>query len=266
MPETGGKLLLTRGVSSIDGSGGGGLTPWALITGNETERGIGATAFATTAHLPDFDLTVIGGGIGFYDRFEVSYSRQTFDTGDTGPKLGLTQGFTFGQDIFGAKLRLAGDAVYAQDSPLPQISVGAFWKQADHGQLLRVLGAQDDAGGELYASATKLLLAQSLLVSGTLRYTEANQNGLLGFGGNDGYSLQPEVSVGYMVSRRLVIGAEYRSKPDALGFAREDDWVDLFAAFAFNEHISATIAYADLGSIAGFDDQRGIYLSLQAGF
>ena len=34
----------------------------------------------------------------------------------------------------------------------------------------------------MYVSATKLLLAQSLLVNGTLRSTNANQNGLLGFG------------------------------------------------------------------------------------
>ena len=41
--ETGGKLRLTRGISTIEGQGGGGLTPWALITGDETDRGIGGT-------------------------------------------------------------------------------------------------------------------------------------------------------------------------------------------------------------------------------
>ena len=32
-PDTGGKLLLTGGVTQIEGAGGGGLTPWALIGG-----------------------------------------------------------------------------------------------------------------------------------------------------------------------------------------------------------------------------------------
>ncbi len=32
-----GKLLLTGGVSSIDGAAGGGLTPWATIGTNATE-------------------------------------------------------------------------------------------------------------------------------------------------------------------------------------------------------------------------------------
>jgi hypothetical protein len=32
-PNISGKLLLTAGVSNIEGSAGGGLTPWALIGG-----------------------------------------------------------------------------------------------------------------------------------------------------------------------------------------------------------------------------------------
>jgi len=63
-----------------------------------------------------------------------------------------------------------------------------------------------------------------------------------------------------------VIGGEYRTKPSNLGFARENDWYDLFAAYALNKHLSATVAYVDLGSIATFKDQTGVFLSLQAGF
>ena len=264
--DTGGKLSLTRGVTSVDGSGGGGVVPWALITGNETERGVGATAFATYVSLPDYDLTTYGGAVGFYDRFEVSYARQEFDTGETGAKLGIDRGFTFGQDIYGAKFRLFGDAVIDQDTWVPQVSVGGFYKQADHGGLLGALGAEDSEGYEAYISASKLLLAHSLLVNATLRYTDANQNGLLGFGGQHDASVYPEVSVGYLLTRKLIIGGEFRAKPDNLAFAGEDDWFDLFAAYAFNEHVTLTAAYADLGSIATFDDQRGFYLSLQVGF
>lgn len=32
-PDIGGKLLLTGGVTQIEGAGGGRLTPWALIGG-----------------------------------------------------------------------------------------------------------------------------------------------------------------------------------------------------------------------------------------
>ena len=43
----GGKLLLTGGVSSIDGAAGGGLTPWAVTGGYATQDQWGATAHAT---------------------------------------------------------------------------------------------------------------------------------------------------------------------------------------------------------------------------
>ncbi|OYW91182.1 MAG: hypothetical protein B7Z13_13210 [Caulobacterales bacterium 32-67-6] len=40
----------------------------------------------------------------------------------------------------------------------------------------------------------------------------------------------------------------------------------MFAAYAVNKNLSITAAYADLGDIATFEDQRGLYLSIQAGF
>lgn len=264
--EIGGKLLLTRGISSVDGAAGGGLTPWALIAGNETDRGIGATAHATTLSLPDFDLRTYGVAIGVKNRIEFSYAKQEFDTGDTGPALGLTPGFTFAQHIAGMKFRIAGDAVYDQDKVLPQISIGAFVKEADHGTLLEALGAEDNGGVEGYLSATKLVLSRSLLLNGTVRYTDANQNGLLGFGGENGESFYAEGSIGWMLSRRLIVGAEFRQKPNHLAFAKEDDWWDLYAAYALSRHVTATAAYGDLGSIATFDGQRGFLFQVQGGF
>lgn len=39
------RLLATGGVMQIEGSAGGGLTPWALIAGYGTREEIGASAF-----------------------------------------------------------------------------------------------------------------------------------------------------------------------------------------------------------------------------
>src|SRR3954471_16633374 len=111
----GGKLLLTGGVTNIEGAAGGGLATWAVIAGDETEAGGGGTAHATYIALPDFDLTSYGAAIGFRNRIELSYARQRFDTRSVGAMLGLGHGFAFAQDVFGAKLRLIGDAVYDQD-------------------------------------------------------------------------------------------------------------------------------------------------------
>jgi hypothetical protein len=262
-----GKLLLTGGVTNVEGAGGGGLAPWALITGYGAREGVGANVHATGVVLPDYQFRAYGAAVGLFDRVEFSYTRQALDTQGTGAKLGLGRGFTLHQDIFGAKLRVAGDAVYDQDRWLPQIAVGAQYKKADKGAVIAALGGQDDDGVDYYVAATKLLLDQSLVVNGAVRATKANQTGLLGFGGpgKDDYTVQAEASAGLLLSKRLLVGAEYRTKPDKLGL-KEDDWLDVFAAYAVNKNLSVTAAYADLGTIATFKGQRGLYLSLQAGF
>jgi hypothetical protein len=265
---TGGKLLLTGGVSQVEGAAGGGLTPWALIGGYGTEDEIGASAFLTRIELDDYRLVAGGVLIGLYDRIELSLARQRFETRDVGAALGLGRGFAFEQDVLGAKFRLAGDAVLEQDRWLPQFALGLLYKRNRQGDIVRAVGARSESGTDVYLSATKLLLSRSLLLNATLRHTRANQIGILGFGGDrrGSASLQWEGSVAWLLSRHLALGAEYRGKPDNLGIAREDDWWDLFLAWAPNKHVSLTLAYVDLGNIVIADRQRGVYFSLQAGF
>ncbi|WP_156680146.1 DUF3034 family protein [Sphingomonas profundi] len=264
----GGKLLLTGGVTSIEGAAGGGLASWAFIAGNETDAGVGASAHVTQVQLDDFGLTTFGAAVGAFDRVELSYARQRFDTRAAGTALGLGRGYAFSQDVYGAKLRLAGDAVYDQDRLLPQIAIGVQHKRANRGAVIRALGGRSAHGTDFYVAATKVLLARSLVVDATLRLTKANQVGLLGFGGDrhGGYRAQVEGSAGMLLTRRLLVGGEYRSRPNNLRFAREDDAFDLFAAYAVTRNVAVTVAYADLGSIATLKGQRGLYLSLQTSF
>src|SRR6478752_8117355 len=51
-----GKLLATGGVTQLEGAGGGGLAPWALITGYGTEDEIGTSAHATYVYLPNYTI------------------------------------------------------------------------------------------------------------------------------------------------------------------------------------------------------------------
>jgi hypothetical protein len=286
-----GKLLLTGGVSSIDGAAGGGLTPWAVIGSNATQGEIGATAFLTRTATQDYALTGYGAAIGFKDRVELSLATQDFDASPAVAlngiaPFGVAQGQHIKMDILGVKVKVAGDAILNSDSWMPQIAVGLEHKTVSPGSLdsvLNFLGTQK-SGTDLYVSATKLFLGQSLLVNGTLRYTNANQNGLLGFGsgmpGKDAKSLVPEFSVAYLMSKNWAVGAEYRVKPnnlESLGRAAglgdalaEDDWKDLFVAWAPNKHASVTLAYVDLGRIVpgvtGNRKQTGYYLSAQLAF
>src|SRR3990167_560945 len=266
--DTGGKLLLTGGVTQLEGAAGGGLTPWAVIGGYGSREQIGANAFYTRVNVGDYHLDDAGVLIGFYDRVELSYAQQRFDTEQVGAALGLGEGFTFKQDVIGLKVRVAGDAVLDSDSAMPQIAVGLQYKKNNQGAVLDFIGAKDDSGVDVYVTATKLFLAQGVLLNGTVRFTKANQIGILGFGGdkNDSYKPQFEFSAAYLLTRKLAIGAEYRMKPDNLGITREDDWFDVFVAYAPTRNVSVTLAYADLGNIVIKDNQRGLYASLQVGF
>lgn len=263
----GGKLLMTNGTATIEGASGGGLATWSTIAGRETNRGIGVSAHLTVIELPDYGWQSHGVAIGIANRVELSFARQNFDMRDVGTPLGLGRDYALNQDVFAAKLRLAGDLVYG-DPRLPQISIGVEHKRNRDTPAALAVGAAKGKGTDFTLSATKLFLSHSVLVNATARLTQANQTGLLGFGtpGNDDPSLQFEGSVAYQLSRRAVIGAEYRTKPDNLAFAREDDWLDLFAAYALTRNLTVTAAYVDLGSIATFDKQRGGFLSAQLAF
>ncbi|WP_284507378.1 DUF3034 family protein [Caballeronia sp. ATUFL_M2_KS44] len=268
VPLTGGKLLLTGGVSQVEGAAGGGLAPWAVIGGYGTASQLGANVHGTYIHTQDYALGSWGLTVGVANRVEFSLARQRFDTRDAGAKLGLGEGYAFNQNIFGLKVRLIGDAVLDQDTWMPQVAAGIQFKHNEEGGVLKAIGAASNSGTDFYLSATKLLLAQSLLLNGTLRFTKANQFGLLGFGGDKSNAYKPEFesSVAYLLTKNIAIGGEYRMKPDNLSFAREQDAYDAFIAWAPNKHVSLTAAYVALGDIATIRNQRGLYVSLQAGF
>lgn len=273
-----GKLLLTSGVSSIDGAAGGGLTPWAVTGGYATDGGIGTSAFFTRTVVQDYALNVYGIAVGWGDRLEVSLARQEFDTGQSIAPLGFP-GLKLRQTIAGLKLRVAGDAVLDSDNLMPQIAVGVEYKNLDAGRfkpVLRSLGAHTQ-GADVYASATKLFLAQSVLVNTTLRATRANQNGLLGFGSSrqDHYRLQAEASLALALRKDLALGIEYRMKPDNLNRVafgnglHEDDWKDVFVAWTPCKNFSLTLAYVDLGHIVPAltpKRQSGAYVSAQLSY
>jgi hypothetical protein len=261
------KLLATAGVSQVEGAGGGGLTNWALITGYGTRDSIGANVHYTYVGLPDYQLHTGGIGLGLFDRVELSYAFQSFDTEKTGGALGLGNGFTFHQQVIGAKVKLSGDAVYDQDSLWPQLAVGMQYKSNDREFAIKAVGGRSANGLDIYLTATKLFLAESLLVDLTLRETKANQFGILGFGGDrhNAYSTEFEGSAALSVLRRLAVGAEYRTKPNNLSFAKEEDAFDVFASYFFSKNFSASVAYVNLGNIAIHSNQAGVYLSLLAG-
>ncbi|MCS6190077.1 DUF3034 family protein [Shewanella baltica] len=254
----GSRVVATGGGTTIEGSAGGGIVPWAVINGYGSSDEWSATAMATGVYVDDFTLKVIGASLSFDNRFELSVARQTFDLDTMGGELG--------QDIFGVKYKLAGELLY---TAMPQITLGAQYKRVDDFAIPQAVGARDDWGVDVYIAASKVFFdavaGRNLLLNGTVRATKANQTGLLGFGtlASNDYQFVLEASAAVLLTDNVALGIEYRQKPNELAFAREDDWQDVFLAWFINKHLSVVTAYANLGSIAGFADQQGWYVSVE---
>jgi hypothetical protein len=266
-----GKLTATAGVIQVEGASGGGLVPWATITGYGSRDSYGANVHYTYVGTQDYALASYGVAVGIADRVELSAAKQRF-SGSLAPLNNLR----IDQDIYGIKVKLAGDLVYDQDSWMPQVAAGVMFKRNNGiGGLgavtsVKQLGAKSESGIDYYLAATKLLLDQSLLLNVTVRATKANQMGILGFGGDQGdrYQSMLEGSVAYLLNRKLAIGAEYRMKPHNLAADHEKNYYDAFIAWFPSKNVSLTLAYVSLGDITVYNPKRqdGVYLSLQTGF
>lgn len=263
-----GRLIATGGASSIEGAAGGGITPWAVLAGYGEQGEWGSSVFATRVDLPDYRLDVAGLAVSYDNRIEFSYARQRFDLGSLVHKLGLPED-SLSQDVLGVKVRLFGDLIYDQ---LPQVSLGLQYKHQRDFLIPSLVGAKRDHDVEGYLTASRLFMGAAfgynLVVNGGLRYSRANELGVLGFGGDrrDSRSLLKEGSVAVLFNPRWALGVEYREKPDNLSFAGESDWADVFVGYFPNKHLSVVLAYARLGEIATLDNQNGTYLSVQGSF
>ncbi len=250
-----GKLLATSGLIQIEGAGGGGIVPWATLSGYDSQDEISLSSFMTYASLQDYKLQAFGASASFYDTVEVSVAKHTFDLGNIGPDISQT--------IIGIKYKVFADAVY---SDWPQISLGAMHKSLQDTAIAKALGASSTSGTDFYVAATKIHLSAiagyNAVWSFTARATKANEMGLLGFGSaqHNSYKMMLEASAGILLSKSMVVGMEYRQKPDNLGL-NEDDWLDYFVSYSPSKSFSLTLAWADLGVIAGAPKQQGFYLS-----
>lgn len=251
-----GKLIGTAGLTQVEGAGGGGIVPWATLSGYDSDDQISISATATQLSLSDYRLNVVGVSASFYDQFEISVAKQRFELTSLGGQIS--------QNIIGVKYKVFGDVVY---SAYPQISVGLQHKNLRDTAIANALGAADTRGTDFYLAATKVHLGAlagfNTVWNVAIRATKANEMGLLGFasGSEGNYQLMLEASAGILFSRHLAIGAEYRQKPDNLGL-KEDDWIDFFVTYIPSKSVNFTLAWADLGTIAGAPDQSGFYFSI----
>jgi hypothetical protein len=257
----GDKLIGTAGVNQIEGSAGGGLIPWAILSGYATNDQWATAVFTSNSQVDDYSLDTFGFAVNYHDRVELSYAQMT---------LGIDAGLPdITMNVIGAKVRLYGDVVY---SSWPQISFGVQHKSLNDFAVAQSVGADKDSGTDFYVAASKVWLDgianRTVLLDVNARLSKANQIGLLGFGGDRDadYDLSIEAAAGIFFNRHWLAGVEYRQKDDHVTAIKEDDWFDFFVTYLPNKSITVTAAYINLGDIAGAAAQDGFYLSLQGAF
>ena len=265
----GSRLVATGGANSIEGSAGGGIVPWAVLAGYGDTGEFGCSAGVSHLATGDYGLRVIGGACSYGNRVEIALSEQELDLDGLRPLLGLADEQTLRQRSVSAKIRLYGDITYDRRG---QLSLGIVHKKNHDGWLARAAGAMRESDIEAYLSLGRLFIdgpfGHMWYGNVSLRYTRANQGGLLGFGGDLGRSrrLVPEVALAWFPWRKFAIGAEYRANPDNLSFAVGDDWTDLFVAWFPSKRWSVVAAWVDLGSVGTLDGQSGLFFSANGSF
>lgn len=262
------RIIATGGATTVEGNAGGGIVPLAVLAGYGAREEQGGTAFVSTLGTPDYALQATGGSWSWRNRVEVSLARQRLEHKALSAALGVGDS-TIEQSIAGVKVRLAGDLIYTS---MPQVSLGVNYKKNHDFFIPSAAGALRDEDAEAYLAASKVYLGgfwgYNLLLNGVVRYTRANQTGLVGFGGdkNSRHKLYGEFSAGVFYNRHLLLGAEWRQKPDNLSFASEDHWRTLFVAWFPSKRWALVGGYVDLGEVATLPGQSGWYASLQGSF
>jgi hypothetical protein len=148
------------------------------------------------------------------------------------------------------------------------VAIGVQYVSNSCNSVLRAISARRSRDLDVNASVRKLFLTFSILAHVTRRFTRATQLGILGFGGdrNDRHQPERDLSGAWLINRHLALGAEHQTKPNNLGFAREQNWFDVFFALFVSKNISLTAALLEAGSIATRPCEPRPYLSLTTSF
>lgn len=265
--------IANAAVTEVEGSAGGGLSPWALLHPD-------AVGSYTHVSVQNYTLNTLTAGATFGGQVEASLSRTTADAPAVGAALSLDSRLTM--STLGLKVKLVG---MDKDGPMPQISLGVQHKQTT-GAILDALVAggvvKAKSGTDLYVAATKLtnIGGKKVVANATLRLSNANTLGLMGYGGDDKNSntIKPEVSLGVFATDNVVLGAEVRAKPNNIKSSnfgiQEGTAYDIFMAYFVNKNMAITMAYANLGQVGPSQSavstmsrkQDGFYVQAQVNF
>lgn len=256
-------------LQNVEGFGGILLTGSAYLV-NPSEEG-------KVFGLPSLGVTYANIGDGrhmeaftanetLWGRFELGYALNHFGLGRLPEDIEAATGVNTIEDSvylhnFNARFQLLKEGDF-KIPWMPALTIGLHYKNNNdtdvidsrlQGAFTRI-GIEDNDGVDVTLYASKMIksLPRPLMLNLGVRSTEAAQIGLFGF--TDERRTVFEGNFGVLVLDNLVIGGEYRQKPDEFDaisglVEEEDDWWDGFITYIASDNLTMSIAFANFGDV-----------------
>ncbi len=254
-------------VHTIEGGGGGAITPIAyLVDGGVEEGNFSIPSFSSTyLSLEDKNLKTTSVTSTLLRRLEIGYSFGSLDlgtlTGDLQAATGVDIGDHLNMHTFSARGQLITENQF--NGFTPSVVVGLQYKHNDRidsinnrlGGALSSIGYDKNDGIDISVTATKMfpsVFGNPLIATVGVRASEASWNGYLGF--TDKYRVSAEANLVYLLPHNLFIAYEYRGMPDAYNeiaglVNNETDWHAMDIGWIVNDHMTLVGFYGVLGNL-----------------
>ncbi|MDD5350527.1 MAG: DUF3034 family protein [Chthoniobacteraceae bacterium] len=268
---------------TIEGVGGIVITPVAyLVNPGPAGTVFGLPAASATyvkANTKNVESAVLTETL--FGRLELGYAASRFGVGNLvdDVKDATTVNIPDSVVVHNFNARFLALPENSFDLPVPAVTIGASYKYNDGiedidnrlGGALGNIGYKSNDGVDFTLTATKAfpnVFGRPLIVTGGLRFSEAEQLGYLGFG--DKYRATFEGNVVYLVTDWLGLAAEFRGKANAYqpianprkdgGYlvGREDNWWTIGAAFIVNPHTTVTVGWGHFGELLNTTEDKGL--------
>ena len=275
-------------VHTVEGVGGGAITPMAYLVNPEPEGAVFGKPSVTLTYvnMGRKNLDAISVTETLAGRVEFGYAANRLGLGRLPADIRAATGVDIGcSDIwlhnFNLRLLAIKENTCLGGLAMPAVTGGVHFKVNDGirgidqclGGALSGIGYERENGVDFTLTATRTIppevLGRPLIVTAGLRATQGAQLGLLGFG--DEYYATFEGSIAYLPFDWLVLAYEFRQKPDPYGqipglIGDEDHWHAFDAIFLLSEHTAFTAGYGTFGTVANSEEAGVWWLQLKYEF
>ncbi len=269
-------------VHTIEGVGGGAITPMAYLV-NPEPRFEGATfgkpsGSSTYCNLGQKNLNSIAITETLGGRIEFGYAANRFGLGTlpgaiqdaTAVNIGLSDVWLH---HFNIRALLVKENTCIGSIAAPAITAGVHFKVNNGireinqrlGGAMSAIGYRRENGVDFTLTATRTItpevLGRPLILTAGVRASQGAQLGFLGFG--DTYRATFEGNVAYLPFDWLVLAYEFRQKPNPYGqipglIGNEDHWQTLDAIFILSEHTTFAAGYGMFGTVLN-TEENGVW-------